>query len=276
MGRQAVILTSLRQQVLQLAYEGHPGTVKMRQRLRDWVCWPGINEDVEQHVKHCQACLLSDKLASPVTPPVHSIPYPSKPWHTVTIDIKGELHGEASRWGYFIVAYDVHSKWPEVRAVNTVTSSAIISFLEELFSRWGLPTKIITDNGKQFVSRQIEEFFTSLPLERARTELYHPQANGALERFNRFLTKQLRLAGVDSKGQGGALYCFIDVSIDSALHYTKGAGRAYVQSRNGHAFRPTSNVGAAKSRQLSTRQRRPPFPTAEHAQLQRSQARLAF
>ena len=129
-GDQAVIPTNLPQQVLQLAHEGHHGIVKMRQRLRDCVWWPGINEDVELHVKHCQACLLSDKSARPVTPPLHSIPFPPKPWHTVALDIKGELHGEVSRWRYLIVAYDLHSKWPEVQAVNTVTSSAVISFLE--------------------------------------------------------------------------------------------------------------------------------------------------
>ena len=76
-------------------------------------------------------------------------------------------------------------------AVNTVTSSAVISFLEELFSKWVLPAKIITDNGKQFVLRQMEDFFKSLGIEHARTALYHPQANRAVERFNRFLTDQL-------------------------------------------------------------------------------------
>ena len=103
----------------------------------------------------------------------------------MALDIKGELHGEASHWRYLIVAYDIHSKWPQVRAFNTVTSRAVISFLEELFSKWRLPT-VITDNGKQFVSRQIKDLFKSLGVEHARTALNHPQANGAIERFNRF------------------------------------------------------------------------------------------
>ena len=205
-GEQAVVPISLQQQVLQLAHEGHPGIVKMRQRLRDCVWWPGINNDVDRHVKHCQACLLSDKSARPVTPPLHPISFPPKPWHTVALDIKGELHGSPSRWRYLIVAYDLHSKWPEVRAVNTVTSSAVISFLQELFSRWGLPAKIITDNGKQFVSRQIEDFFTSLGIHHSRTALYHPQANGAVERFNRYLTDQLRLARVENKPVDDAIF----------------------------------------------------------------------
>ena len=51
-----------------------------------------------------------------------------KPCHTVALNIKGELHGEASRWRYLIVAYDLHPKWPEVRAFITVTSRAVSAF----------------------------------------------------------------------------------------------------------------------------------------------------
>lgn len=88
--------------------------------------------------------------------------------------IKGKLRCEALHWRYLIVAYDLHSKWPKVRAVNTVTSSTVISCLERLFSKWGLATKVITDNGKQFVLRQIEDFFKSLCIEHAETALYNP------------------------------------------------------------------------------------------------------
>ena len=205
-GNNAVIPASLRHRVLQLAHEGHPGIVKMRQRLRDTVWWPGINADVDSYVKHCEACLLSNKSARPVVAPLHSIPLPPKPWHTVALDIKGELHGDASRWRFLIVAYDLYSKWPEVRAVNTVTSSSVIAFLKDLFSRWGLPQRIITDNGKQFVSKQLEDFLRSLGVSHSRTALYHPQANGAVERFNRYLTDQLRIARVENRNVEETLF----------------------------------------------------------------------
>lgn len=205
-GVRAVIPTTLRLHALQLGHEGHPGIVKMRQRLRDCVWWPGMSLEIDQHIKNCCACLISDKSACPVTAPLHSLPLPPKPWHTVAIDIKGELHGAVSRWRFLIVAYDMYSKWPEVRAVNNVTSSAVISFLKELFSRWGLPTRIITDNGKQFVSREIETFFVSLGIKHSRTALYHPQSNGAVERFNRYLTDQLRIARVEGRSVDEALF----------------------------------------------------------------------
>ena len=80
----------------------------MRQRLRDTVRWPGINVDVDHYVKHSKAYLLSDKAARLVVSPVQSLSYPPKPWHTIAIDIKGELHGDATRLRYLIVVYDLH------------------------------------------------------------------------------------------------------------------------------------------------------------------------
>ena len=46
-GTRIVIPKQLRCQVLELAHEGHPGIVAMKQRLRTKVWWPGIDKEVE-------------------------------------------------------------------------------------------------------------------------------------------------------------------------------------------------------------------------------------
>ena len=46
-----VIPKQLRCQVLELAHEGHPGIVAMKQRLRTKVWWPGIDKEVEKEKK---------------------------------------------------------------------------------------------------------------------------------------------------------------------------------------------------------------------------------
>lgn len=80
-----------------------------------------------------------------------------------------------------------------------ITTSSVIAFLKDLFFHWGLPVRVITDNGKQFVAREFEEFFSSLSISHSKTALYHPQANSAIERFKRFLTDQLRLSRVENQ-----------------------------------------------------------------------------
>ena len=46
-----------------------------------------------------------------------------------------------------LVAMDYFSKWPEAATCESVTSSAVIDFLNGLFDRYGLVEEISTDNG---------------------------------------------------------------------------------------------------------------------------------
>ena len=47
-GTQIVIPEKLRQRVLRLEHEGHQGIVKMKERLRSKVWWPGVDKDAER------------------------------------------------------------------------------------------------------------------------------------------------------------------------------------------------------------------------------------
>ena len=57
-GTRIVIPSELREHVLKLAHEGHPGIVMMKKRLRSKVWWPGIDKDSEQFCKECYGCQL--------------------------------------------------------------------------------------------------------------------------------------------------------------------------------------------------------------------------
>ena len=91
-----------------------------------------------------------------------------------------------------MVAYDLHSKWPEVAPSGSVTSQVIIDFLDSQFSRWGLPRTITTDNGPQMVSAEFTDYLRSKGIHHVRTAYYNPQANGGVERFNQSLKNGLR------------------------------------------------------------------------------------
>ena len=86
-----VIPRSLRRRAVELAHEGHPGIVKMKQRCRLTIWWPGINADVERCVQHCVPCAVSGKSTRATPAPLQSIPFPSRSWYTLAIDIFGEV-----------------------------------------------------------------------------------------------------------------------------------------------------------------------------------------
>ncbi len=58
------------------------------------------------------------------------------------MDICWELASVPHHQRFLVVVYDLHSKWPEVVPMGSVKASAIVDFLEQLFSRWGMPRAI--------------------------------------------------------------------------------------------------------------------------------------
>jgi hypothetical protein len=89
---------------------------------------------------------------------------------------------------------DYHSKWVEVGFTSSITSATVIEFLFSVFSREGFPEEVVSDNGKQFTSAEMEEFFKERRIVHRVTAVYNPQCNGEVERFNRVLKQQIMLA----------------------------------------------------------------------------------
>lgn len=209
----AVIPSSLQARVLAMAHEGHLGIVKLKQRCRDTVWWPGIDREIEDMVKDCTACLVSGKTRAPAPPPpMQPLAWPSKPWEHLQLDVCGELHGVPHHQRFLVVLYDLHSKWPEVTPVGSVTARVLINILDSLFARWGLPQKITTDNGPQMVSAELTSYLKEKGIHHIRTAFYHPSANGGVERLNQSLKNGIRA----HLAQG----CTFSVSLlQTLLHY---------------------------------------------------------
>ena len=61
-----------------------------------------------------------------------------------------------------------------------------------MWSRTGIPRLVLTDQGSQFLSKLVRQLCTRLWVNQVKTSPYHPQSNGALERFHGTLVPMLR------------------------------------------------------------------------------------
>ena len=80
----------LRQRVLRLAHEGHQGIVKMKERLRSKVWWPGVDNDAERKCRECYGCKLVTK--ETITARVKTTQLPERPWQDLALDLLGPLY----------------------------------------------------------------------------------------------------------------------------------------------------------------------------------------
>ena len=78
------------------------------------------------------------------------------------------------------VAIDKFTKWPKVDAVRKVTAQSAIKFLKELACRFGVPARIITDNGTQFTSHAFMQYVRSLGCKISFASVTPPGAMGKL------------------------------------------------------------------------------------------------
>ncbi|CAH8629503.1 unnamed protein product [Schistosoma haematobium] len=152
-----------------------------KSKTSDKVC---AGETSESHV------LLSK---CPRKAELHSWPSPEEPWSRIHVDFAGPFQGT-----YFLVCVDAYSKWPEIFPINQITSQQTIMKLRQLFSRFGVPDVLVTDNGTQFISSIFSDFCKRFGVKHVRSPPYHPQSNGQAERF----VDTFKRALLKAKGEG--------------------------------------------------------------------------
>ena len=170
-----IVPSTFRKTVLSVLHDGHPGIWAMRALSRFYVWWPGIDKDVENHVKQCNPC-QQNRPWEPETL-LYSWCAPAEPWARIHIDYAGPFDGK-----FWLVVIDAFSKWLEVKPQMSTTSTSTIKSLREMFCRFGLPKTIVSDNGPQFCSNEFQEFCHSNNIVHVRSTPYHPKTNGLAER----------------------------------------------------------------------------------------------
>ncbi|KAI7809155.1 hypothetical protein IRJ41_000814, partial [Triplophysa rosa] len=161
-----------------MAHEGHLGIVKLKQRCRDLVWWPGIDRDIEGLVRDCEPYLLSGKSGQPVPTPLQPVPWPSRPWEHLQLDILVDRFSKA-------VHFVPLPKLPSARETAQL-------MVDHVFRLHGLPVDVVSDRGPQFSSRFWKEFCRQIGASASLSSGFHPQTNGQCERANQDLGRMLR------------------------------------------------------------------------------------
>ena len=219
-GTRIVVPTSLREEILSLGHEGHPGIVLMKQRLRSKVWWPGMDKDVEKWCKSCYGCqVASQNYTEPE--PMKRRELPSRPWEHLSADFMGPLPSGES----LLVVVDYYSRWIEVFVLRTTTSEKVINCLQSLFCVHGIPLSLQTDNAQNFNSQEMNDYLSSLNIEHRNTTPYWPQANGEVEIQNKSILKRLRIAHAEKKDMKSELETYL-MMYRSTPHSTTGMSPA--------------------------------------------------
>ena len=91
----------------------------------------------------------------------------------------------------FLILQDYFTNWAEAIPMPNQTAECIPGILIDLFSWFGIPEILHSDQGANFESTMIRRA-AAFGITKSRTTSFHSQGNGMVERFNRTLLQLLR------------------------------------------------------------------------------------
>ena len=169
----------------------HPGIRATQKLITSHFVWPGINSDVRRWTRTYIPCQRA-KINKHTTAPLSAFPTPNTRFDVVHIDLVGPLpssHGHT----YLLTCVDRFTRWPEAIPLKDISAeTAAKAFVAGWIARFGVPSTIVTDRGRQFESHLWSHLMSLLGTKRSRTTAYHPQSNGMVERFHRQLKAALK------------------------------------------------------------------------------------
>ena len=80
-----------------------------------------------------------------------------------------------------LIVVDYYSNYIEVARLTSMTSRSMIRELQIIFSRFGIPDTLVTDNGPQFSSAEFVAFAKSWGFQHITSSPIYPQSNGKAE-----------------------------------------------------------------------------------------------
>ena len=168
-----VVPKSLQAATLQKIHNRHQGIQRCHQHTTSSVWWPGVSKHIEQLVKLCSICAKASTLHKE---PLMYSPLPNHPWEKVELDLF-ELNGST-----YLLVVDYFSCFVEIQKLSSINSRSVILALKAIFSRHGAPATLVSDNGPQYASREMQEFAESYGFKHVTSSPHFPQSNGMAER----------------------------------------------------------------------------------------------
>ena len=168
-----------------LSCGGHFGGQRTAAKvLQSGFYWPSLFKDAHQFVSTCDKCQRMGNISRKDEPPMHPI-LEVELFDLWGIDFMGPFPASYNNL-YILLAVDYVSKWVEAIPTRTNDAKVVAQFLRNnIFTRFGTPRALITDNGTHFCNKVIDKVLHKYGVRHRTSLAYHPQSNGQAEVSNR-------------------------------------------------------------------------------------------
>jgi hypothetical protein len=184
---------------IQLLQEIHSGVYEAHSSWRSIVgkafrhgfYWPTAKDDAMEIVTKCKECQFFQKQTMKHANPLRPIDL-SGPFAVWGIDIVGILPRAPGDFMFLFIDIDTFTKWMEATPVVNITQEAAVKFLQSIIYRFGVPQRVLTDNGTHFKGAKFLRCCADFGIHHQPSSVAHPQTNGQVELTNGLLLQGMK------------------------------------------------------------------------------------
>lgn len=206
---------------------GHIGIEPTYKRISAKYYWPGVRRSIAEYVKSCVDC---QKYKATNLKPLGLLKTPimSQRFEIIAIDLFGPLVESIEGFVQVLVVEDLATKWTELYPLKFASAEYCAkSLVNDWFLRFGVPRKIISDNGPQFVSMIMQQLADYFSFHQSLVPKYHPQAN-PVERRNREIKTRLAILVKENHKSWPDFLPAVRFSLNSTRSESTGYSPAYL------------------------------------------------
>jgi len=170
----------------------HLGVAKTLERLKRYYYWPKMSQTVYNFVTSCESCKQNKPANQILRPPMGAQFEAVRPFQRIYADFIGPFPRTKAGNTFILIILDSYSRFVLVQAFRQATATSLCEFLEKrVFNVFSTPETLLTDNGRQFESKCLQELLIKYGVKHIKTPKYSPQSN-ASERVNRSIICAIR------------------------------------------------------------------------------------
>nr|ABG66296.1 retrotransposon protein, putative, Ty3-gypsy subclass [Oryza sativa Japonica Group] len=151
--------------------------------------WPTTVSEADKIERTCEGCQFFARQTHLPAQELQTIPL-SWPFAVWGLDMVGPFKRAVGGYTHLFVAIDKFSKWIEAKPVITITADKARDFFINIVHRFGVPNRIITDNGTQFTGGAFKDFCEDFGI--CYASVAHPMSNGQVERANGMILQGIK------------------------------------------------------------------------------------
>ena len=150
-----------------------------------------MNKDIRKYIANCILC--QREKAKIQHYPLQMREIPDRPFDKIAIDLVTECKTSTSGNKDILTIIDHLTGWPEAFPTPDKSADTIVStFINEYLPVHMCPWYILSNNGMEFKNNLMNQVLQQLRIDRIFSAPYHPQSNGKLKVFHKYLKPTLK------------------------------------------------------------------------------------